>query len=139
MRSWKNSKYGPKVSDVEWADLNHICVIMDDGSIHVVDKASPKVTCTWNQRNQTSEGIFSLIFSIRYNVKVNQKLCVVSFWINIHSDDIFEHNDEIQTAFLHQLHVYAIMCLHVLLWTMETILHKSLSLAKILIKNYLHS
>ncbi|XP_078312164.1 WD repeat-containing protein 11-like [Crassostrea virginica] len=54
LRSWKNSKYGPKVSDVEWADLNHICMVMDDGSIHVVDIASPKVTCTWNQRNQTN-------------------------------------------------------------------------------------
>ena len=111
MRSWKNSKYGPKVSDVEWADLNHSCMVMDDGSIHVVDIASPKVTCKWNQRNQTSEGIFSLIFSIRYNDKVNKKLCVVSFWINIHSDDIFEHNYEIQTAFLHQLHcMFTLSC-----------------------------
>ena len=70
-----------------------------------------------NQRNQTSEDILCLIFSIKYNVKVNQGLCVVSIWINMHRyDDLFENN-VIQKAFLYQLHyrftLSCLMCLHV--------------------------
>lgn len=41
----------PKVKLLEWADLNHVSMVMDDGSIHVVEFASSKVTSSWNQRN----------------------------------------------------------------------------------------
>lgn len=36
---------------MEWADLNHISMVMDDGSIHIVDITSSKITCSWIQRN----------------------------------------------------------------------------------------
>ncbi|XP_048744996.2 WD repeat-containing protein 11-like isoform X2 [Ostrea edulis] len=49
--SVKHSKNMPKVKLLEWADLNHVSMVMDDGSIHVVEFASSKVTSSWNQRN----------------------------------------------------------------------------------------
>ncbi|XP_062567423.1 WD repeat-containing protein 11-like isoform X2 [Saccostrea cucullata] len=51
LASMKHGKSMPKVQLLEWADLNHISMVMDDGSIHVVDITSSKVTCSWNQRN----------------------------------------------------------------------------------------
>ena len=113
-------QYGPKVSDIELAEHIHICMVMDDGSIHVIYIASLKVTSTWIREIKQVRTFYVLYFlsSTVYNVKVNQRLCVVSIWINMHRyDDLFENNDVIQKAFLYQLHyrftLSCLMCLHV--------------------------
>lgn len=51
LRSFKHNKSTPKIQIMEWADLNHISMVMDDGSIHIVDITSSKITCSWIQRN----------------------------------------------------------------------------------------
>lgn len=60
LRSFKHNKSTPKVQDMEWADLNHISVVMDDGSIHIVDLTSSKITCSWIQRNSMSERLINV-------------------------------------------------------------------------------
>lgn len=66
LRSFKHNKSTPKVQNIEWADLNHISMVMDDGSIHIVDITSSKTTCSWIQRNSMSEHLINV-----FNKEIN--------------------------------------------------------------------